>query len=229
MTLRERLVNAFVRLLIHVACKPDVKDLRKLPRRGPVILTTNHTTNIEGPAIYVLIQPRNTTALAKIELWQNRLTRLFMETWGTIPVRRGDVDAGALRACLRALEGGALLGIAPEGSRSLNGTLTKGHAGAAMLALRSGVPVYPAAQWGFRDIAQNLRRLRRTPVTIRVGRPYTVRIPEGARPTSAMLRQIADEMMYQIARLLPPQYRGVYADLSAQTTNFLEFPGAPLT
>ncbi len=223
MKLQERIVNAFVRFLLKTVCKLDAEELQKLPRSGPVILTSNHTTNIEGPAIYVLIQPRHTTALGKRELWENPFTRLIVSTWDIIPVKRGAVDSGALRACLEVLAGGALLGIAPEGTRSRSGRLTRGHRGAAMLAVRSGVPVYPVAQWGFRDISENLRKLRRTPVTFRVGRPFTVRVPDGTQPTAGQLRQIADEMMYQIAALLPARYRGVYADMEQLTTQFLQF------
>jgi 1-acyl-sn-glycerol-3-phosphate acyltransferase len=220
-TLRERTVNSVVKLLLRIGCRLSVSELRKLPRRGPVILITNHTSLIEGPAIYVLIQPRHATALAKIELWHNRITRFLMNTWNIIPVSRGDVDHGALRACLRALKDDALLGIAPEGTRSKSGSLVRGHRGAALLALRSGAPVYPCAQLGFTDIGRNLRRLRRTRIEVRVGSPFTVRMPEGGRPSGTDLQRIADEMMYRIAVLLPENARGFYRDLSKQSSEYL--------
>ena len=220
---RERIVNAVLTLLIRLICRTDIADLRKVARSGPVILITNHTSNVEGLALYLFVQPRPATALGKIELWQNRLTGFLMNTWGIIPVHRGMVDSAALRASLRALKSGSLLGVAPEGTRSKTGNLKLAERGAALLAARSGAPVYPSAQWGFRDIGKNLKRLRRTPVTIRVGKPFTVRIPGNAKPSATTLRQIADEMMYQIALLLPEQYRGVYSDLSAMTTNYLQF------
>jgi 1-acyl-sn-glycerol-3-phosphate acyltransferase len=219
----ERIVNRVLKLLIQTICKLDAKELRRISKSGPAILITNHTTNIEGPAVYILIQPRQTTGLGKIELWQNRITRFLMKTWGIIPVHRGRVDSAALRASLRALKNGSLLGVAPEGTRSKTGNLKRGEKGAALLAVRSGAPVYPSAQWGFRDIPKNLKRLRRTPVTIRVGRPFTVTMPPNTRPSAASLRQIADEMMYQIALLLPARYRGVYSDLSVMTTDYLQF------
>ena len=223
--LKERFVNGVFRAVLRIVCRADTADLNKITRSGPVILISNHTTNIEGPAIYVLIQPRPATALGKVELWQNPVTRLVMDAWGIIPVRRGTVDSTALRASLRALDDGKLLGVAPEGTRSKSGNLKRGERGAALLAVRSGAPVYPAAQWGFRDIGSNLKRLRRTPVTFRVGPPFTVQVPGNRKPSATDLRQIADEMMYQIAVLLPEKFRGVYSDLSAMTTEYLRFLG----
>ena len=219
----ERIVNRVIKFLIHVICKVDVADMKKITRSGPALLITNHTTNIEGPTLYVHLRPRKTTGLGKIELWQNPLTRFVMKVWGSIPVHRGRVDSVALRACIEALEDGSVLGVAPEGTRSKSGSLKRAHRGAAMLAARTGVPVYPAAQWGFSDIGRNLKRLKRTPVTIRIGPPFTVKLPGDATPSARTLGRIADEMMYQIARILPARFRGVYSDLSKMTTDYLHF------
>ena len=217
----ERWVNALVLAALRVACRLDVRGLERLPESGPAMLLCNHTTNIEGPAYYVLVQPRPTTALAKQELWDNPMTRFLMNLWHTIPVRRGEVDTAALRACLRALDRGLFLGIAPEGTRSPTGALQPTHDGAAMLAVRRPVPVYPVAHWGLRDLGPNLRRLRRTPVSIHVGRPFRVVAPS-RRPTSAELHQIATEMMYRLALLLPPELRGPYSGAESVRTNYLE-------
>lgn len=223
MRITERIANRFIKILIHMVCKLDTTDMRKMPRIGPGILMTNHTSNIEGPVVYVCMRPRNTTGLAKIELWDKPLTRFLMNLWESIPIHRGRVDSVAIRACVQALEGGTFLGVAPEGGRSKNGILKQAQRGVAMLAARTGAPVYPTAQWGFIDIGSNLKRLRRTPVTIRIGPPFTVRLPENTRPSAQDLRRIADEMMYQLARLLPERYRGVYGDLSNMTTEYLQF------
>lgn len=232
MRVTERIVNRIIKSLLHVICRMDVADLRKVTRFGPAILMTNHSTNIEGPAVYVHMRPRPTTGLAKIELWDKPLTRFVMNAWESIPVHRGRVDSVALRACIEALEGGTFLGVAPEGSRSKTGSLKQAQRGVAMLAARTGVPVYPTAQWGFTDIGRNLKRLKRTPVAIRLGAPFTVKLPKDATPSTRDLRRIADEMMYQLAALLPARYRGVYSDLSKTTTDYLQFvepQSAPVT
>jgi 1-acyl-sn-glycerol-3-phosphate acyltransferase len=183
---------------------------------------TNHTTNADGPAIYVFIQPRAATAIAKRALWHNPVTRFFMRLWKIIPIDRGRVDTHAIRRCLRALDDGLFVGVAPEGTRIRTGALGPGHPGVAMIAAARRVPIYPVAHTGFDRIIPGLRRLRRATVTIRVGRPFVVR-DLGTRPRPAQLREITTEIMYQLATLLPPERRGKYIDLDRATTQYLEF------
>ncbi|MFW5688968.1 MAG: lysophospholipid acyltransferase family protein [Spirochaetota bacterium] len=223
MSYTERIVNALVRGIMRVVCRLDARDVKRLPRRGPAILLANHTTNIEGPAYYVFIQPRPATALGKQELWKHWFTRIFMQLWGIIPVARGKVDRRALRAAVRALDEGRFLGSAPEGTRSKTGKLRRGQPGVAMLATMRSVPIYPLAHWGLLDLGRNLRRLRRTPVTLRLGRAFRVCVPDSVRPGAAELRQNTDEMMRELARALPEQYRGVYAEELDREPEFLEF------
>jgi len=219
----ERIVNAALRAIFRLLCRMNVSELQNLPPRGPALLVSNHTTNIEGPAYYVFIQPRPATALGKRELWKHWYTRFFMELWNIIPVARGQVDRGALTAAVRALDRKMIMGIAPEGTRSRSGALSAGHPGVALLATRRPVPIYPVVHWGFLDMGRNLRRLRRTSVTFRVGPPFRVRVGETVRLSSAVLREITDEMMREMAKLLPEEMRGVYADSVGTPPKHLEY------
>jgi len=229
LSLAEQVVNLVITVLLRLTCRLDVAQMRRIPTEGPIILISNHTSNIEAAAIKVFLRPRKATGLGKIELWENRITRLIMNAWGVIPLHRGQVDSAALKASLAALADGYLLGMAPEGTRSKTGKLRKAGRGAAMLALRTGVPVYPIAQLGFRDLPHNLLRMKRTRASLHVGRPFLVRDPTGAghppehQGAHIVLRRITDEMMYRIAEMLPPENRGVYSDLESATTEFLEF------
>ncbi len=223
----ERIVNAVLRAVFHIICRMNVSELQKLPPRGPALLVSNHTTNIEGPAYYVFIQPRPATALGKRELWKHWYTRFFMELWDIIPVARGQVDRRALTDAMRALDRKMIMGIAPEGTRSRSGVLGSGHPGVALLATRRPVPIYPVVHWGFLDLGRNLRRLRRTTVTFRVGPPFRVRAQGGGRLTSAMLREITDEMMREMAKLLPERMRGAYADAVQTPPKHLEYVDVP--
>lgn len=224
-TYTERIVNVAVRTLFRLLARMDVKDLERLPRRGPAILMANHTSNLEGPAYYVFIQPRKATALGKRELWSRWPTRFFMKLWGVIPVARGRVDRTALRAAFKALDRGHFLGIAPEGTRSRTGALRQAHPGVALIATRRPVPVYPVVHWGMRDVLSNLARLRRSRVTFRVGRPFRVRGAGQTGPSATVLREIADEMMYEMARALPPRLRGAYAAIPPQEPKYLVYEG----
>ena len=87
------------------------------------------------------------------------------------------------------------------------------------LALRSGAPLMPVVFYGGEAIGRNVRRLRRTPFHILVGEPFRIETG-GERLTSELRQRIADEIMYRMAALLPPQYRGEYADLDSATTTY---------
>ena len=126
-------------------------------------------------------------------------------------------------AALDKLAAGYILGLAPEGTRSGDGRLQPGQPGVVLLALHSGAPVLPVVYYGGERLQHNLKRLRRTDFNIRVGRPFYL-AAGGVRVTHAVRQQMTDEIMYQMAALLPPPYRGVYVDLGAATENFLRFP-----
>ena len=223
MGLRATVVNNSIGLLFRLLVKIDDRDLRKLPLHGPAILITNHTSNIEGPFFYVRLRPRPTIAMAKIELWKFFATRMIMEAWDAIPIRRGRLDRSAIGKCTRVLETGKFLCIAPEGKRSKDGTLLRGQPGATWFALDKQIPIYPMVQWGCKDIIGALMHFRRPRVTIKLGRPFYVSISPGIRPHGDELQAMADEMMFQLASVLPAEYRGYYSDMSKLTTRYLEF------
>ena len=91
-----------------------------------------------------------------------------------------------------------------------------------MLAFRSNAPILPIAHWGGEKFLGNLKRLRRTDFSMRAGRPFMLNT-NGERITREQRQQVADEMMYQLAALLPEEYRGEYSDMSKATTQFLKF------
>ena len=118
---------------------------------------------------------------------------------------------------------GKSVAIAPEGTRSKHGRLQKAHPGVVLLALRSGAPLLPMVYYGGERLKHNLSRLRRTDFQIAVGSPFYLD-PDGARVTRHMRQQMTDEIMYQVAALLPPAYRGHYAAMSAASEAYLRFP-----
>lgn len=227
MPLAECIINGLIRVALHVACRVDAAELEKIPARGPAIMVTNHTTNWEGPIYYVLLGKRPRTALGKEELWRHPVTRFFMQLWSIIPLNRRGTDRRALSRARRALERGYLLGIAPEGTRSSSGTLQRGRPGAAMIATAARVPLIPMVQWGIQDLGKNVRRFRRTALHVRVGTPFYLGVPEGSELGTRDLRRMADEIMYQLAVLLPEEFRGFYRDLSAMTETYIVREAAP--
>jgi 1-acyl-sn-glycerol-3-phosphate acyltransferase len=220
MTSLGRMADASICLLIRILCRVDGAEIDKLPLEGPFILLANHVNFLEAPLLHCRFRPRKVIGLAKAEAWDNRLLGWLFDQWGAIPIRRGEPDIGALRRALDVLKSGGILAVAPEGTRSRHGRLQRAHSGVVTLALKSGAPLWPLVFHGGEEIGRNVRRLRRTPFHIRVGEPFHIELGQ-ERLTSDLRRQIADEIMFRMAALLPPQYRGEYADLDAATDTYL--------
>jgi 1-acyl-sn-glycerol-3-phosphate acyltransferase len=218
----ERLVNGAIRLLTGLVCRVDEEQLQRIPHHGPLIIVANHINFIETPLAIVRLRPRPATGFAKAEWWRNPITRWLFSMWGAIPLRRGEGDVDAFRQAFEALEEGKMMVLAPEGTRSGTGQLKRGQPGVALLALRSGAPILPLGFYGYEHLWRNMARLRRTDFHVVVGRPFRVR-PVPGRATSEMRQAIADQIMYQIAALLPEAYRGAYADRSRASDGRLEF------
>lgn len=216
----------FVYLIIKVGlgilCRVDAQGLEQVPARGPLILISNHTGSLEIPMLMGWLYPRPLTGWAKIETWDNAFKAWLFDVWGAIPVRRGEADMTALRAALDKLEQGCIFGVAPEGTRNRTGKLLRAHPGAVMLAFRSNAPILPIAHWGGEKFLGNLKCLRRTDFSMRAGRPFMLNT-NGERITREQRQQVADEMMCQLAALLPEEYRGEYGDMSKATTQYLKF------
>lgn len=222
MGIRSTVINSTLGVLFRIFVNIDDRDLKKLPLRGPAILITNHTSNIEGPIFYIRLRPRPTIAMAKLELWKVFITRMIMEAWEAVPVRRGRLDRRAIARCAQVLKDGKFLCLAPEGTRSKDGRLLRGQPGAAWFAADKGILIYPMVQWGCRDIFHELSHFRRPKVVVKVGRPFFVKTPDG-HAHGDQLQAMTDEMMYELAACLPAEYRGYYEDLTKRTTEYLHF------
>jgi 1-acyl-sn-glycerol-3-phosphate acyltransferase len=222
-TLTFRVTTGTIKWLTRVLCRVYDAQLEKVPWQGPLIVIVNHINFMEVPLLGTHLLPRPAFGLAKAESWNNPFLRFLWGQWEAIPVERGEADTSALRESLAVLERGDIMMVAPEGTRSGHGRLQRGQAGTAFLSLRSGAPMIPVVHYGGEAFWDNFRRLRRTDFHIVVGHQFYLDAG-GARVNQAMRRQMTDEIMYQMAALLPEQYRGVYSDLSAATEEYLRFP-----
>jgi 1-acyl-sn-glycerol-3-phosphate acyltransferase len=215
-------MNTVIRLGTDILCRIDKRTFPKVPARGPLILVTNHIGSLEVPLLFVHLQPRKMIGLAKIETWNSKFTGWLFDLWDTIPVRRGEADLEAIRACLEVLKAGDILAIAPEGTRSYDGRLLRGQPGIAMIALRAGAPILPMAHWGGEDFGANLKRLKRTNFHVRVGKPFYLDA-KGEKVNGEIRQAMADEIMSQIAVLMPEEYRGEYANNDPPPQEHLRF------
>jgi hypothetical protein len=157
------------------------------------------------------VMPRPVVLLAAEWLQENAAMRWVLGDIGkAIFVRRGEGDSEALDAGLAVLRAGGVIGVGPEGGINRSGGLLPGRSGAAFLATSAGVPVLPIGLWGQEQLTRSWRRMQRPEISINIGAPLTFPAGEASAPE---LRRHTEEIMYAIAALLPPDYRGVYGEV----------------
>ncbi len=222
MTIMASVVTKSVKGLARILCRVDDAALAKVPDHGPLILVVNHVNFLDAPVIYSHLFPRPLTGFTKVETWDNPFLGFLFSTWGAIPIKRGTIDREAFRAGFKALEQGKILAIAPEGTRSGTGQLQEGRAGIIHIAQRSSALLMPMVYYGGENFWANIKRLRRTDFHIIVGEPFHL-VNTEKLVSKEERQQIMNEIMYQLAVLLPPQYRGIYSDLDKATHVHLRF------
>jgi 1-acyl-sn-glycerol-3-phosphate acyltransferase len=209
------IAKAVLTPLFRAGWKFHLEGLENVPATGGAILCPNHTSVLDSFFVPALL-PRRVSYVGKAEYMDDWKTRTIFPALGMIPIDREGGDAGerALATAQRLLEQGQLFGIYPEGTRSRDGRLYRGHTGPARLALRTGAPIIPIGIQGAREVMPpdaKFPRLR-LPVTIRFGRPIDVERYRDRANDRLVLRQIIDEVMYEIRELSGQEYVDEYAN-----------------
>jgi 1-acyl-sn-glycerol-3-phosphate acyltransferase len=207
-------VKAILTPLLRFFFRVRVEGAEHVPADGPAILASNHLSFSDSFFLPMVLR-RRVTFVAKAEYFEDPKTAWFFRAVGQIPIKRsgGSASQGALDAATDVLAGGGLFGIYPEGTRSPDGRLYRGHTGVARLALQQGVPVLPVAMVGTREaqpIGQAMPNLFR-PVTIRIGRPLSFERLQERSADPMVLRQVTDEVMFELRALSGQEYVNQYA------------------
>lgn len=203
--------------LARLLYRPVVTGTEYLPREGPVIIAANHLSAIDT-AVIGLVAPRPVVFLGKVEYFtgpglRGRLMASFVRALGFVPVDRDNAHAAvsSLAVASRVLNAGEVFAIYPEGTRSLDGKLYKGHTGVAQLALVSGAPVVPVAITGTDRVLPVDRKIPRiAPISVRFGRPIDFGRYTGLEASPAIRRAVTDEIMYAIMELSGQTYDDRY-------------------
>jgi 1-acyl-sn-glycerol-3-phosphate acyltransferase len=192
----------------------DAQGLEHVPAEGPAVICPNHISFIDSLFVPCVL-PRRITYVGKAEYLDSWKTKHLLPALGMIAIDRsgGDAAQAALDAASRILERGELFGIYPEGTRSRTGKLYKGHTGAARLALRNRCPIVPVGIVGTDQIqpadAAVPRPFRRAQV--RFGAPIDVSRHYDKADDRMVLREITDEVMFEIRSLSGQEYVDSYA------------------
>ncbi len=211
------IVKVILTPILRVVYRIRVEGREHLPARGPVILASNHRSFLDSIFIPLIVR-RRVTFVAKAEYFDDPKTAWFFRAVGQIPIRRegGSASEGALAAATDVLEAGGVFGIYPEGTRTRDGLLHKGKTGVARLALATGAPIVPVGLIGTDECQPTNAKLPRLfrKVTIRFGPPLSMGHYQDRSDDRLVLRQITDELMFEIGELSGYEYRDTYAGKS---------------
>ncbi|MBE0410701.1 MAG: 1-acyl-sn-glycerol-3-phosphate acyltransferase [Anaerolineales bacterium] len=205
------LIKAVFSALFRLLARVSVEGKKNLPKDEGYILATNHLSILDAPLVYISLDRYDLTALVAKKHQKNPLLRWIINEIGGIWLNREEADSRALRSAQAHLKDGGVLGIAPEGTRSPNHSLLPAKTGVAYIADRTEASIVPAAIIGSERSIPKMLTLQRPRMTIRFGKPF--KLPPLNRKTRYQdLKDNTDEIMSQIASLLPPSYQGFYAN-----------------
>jgi 1-acyl-sn-glycerol-3-phosphate acyltransferase len=209
-----RIVKALLGPVLRLVFKVRVEGIDNVPAGGPLILASNHLS-FSDSIFLPLVMKRRVTFVAKAEYFEQRKTAWFFKMMGQIPVKRGGgpASARALEAAKEVLDADGVFGIYPEGTRSPDGRLYKGRTGVARLALDCNAPVIAVAMIGTRE-AQPIGQVKPnfgSPVTIKFSAPMDFGRFAARRDDPLALRQITDEIMFELHELSGQEYVNTYA------------------
>lgn len=200
--------------------KMRLEGYERLPADGPAILCPNHVSFLDSAFLMITV-PRRISFVGKAEYMDSWKTRHLFPMMGMIPIDRegGEKAEAALKAAEAVLRRGELFGIFPEGTRSRDGALYKGHTGAARLALKVGCPIYPVGVVGTDQIQPPDAKVPKLfkECSITIGRPVDVGRYRARADDRMVLRQIIDEVMFEIREMTGQEYRNVYATKQAES------------
>lgn len=191
--------------------RTEIRGMENIPEQGGLLIAANHMSRMDIPVLFINPRRPDMTALVTTKYLKYPLIRWFIVTAEGIWLDRDIADFSAFRKALDALKAGKALGIAPEGTRSLTAELLEGKPGTALLALRGGVPIIPAAISGTEDSVPQMLKFKRPHIVVEYGK--VIHPPELDRSNrEGQLQELTDEIMCQIAVMLPEKYHGFYKD-----------------
>jgi 1-acyl-sn-glycerol-3-phosphate acyltransferase len=213
------IVKGILTPILRLFVRIKVEGRENVPRRGAVILASNHRSFLDSIFIPLVLR-RRVTFVAKAEYFDDPKTAWFFRSCGQIPIRRegGSASERALASAADVLRAGNVFAIYPEGTRTRDGFLHRGHTGFARLAMRANVPIVPIGLVGtdaVQPVDSRMPKLFRS-VTVRFGEPIAPERYAGREHDRMALRELTDEIMFEIGQLSGYEYVDTYATKQAE-------------
>ncbi len=213
--LARKILRPIFRALFHLLSSIQIWGLENVPKGGAYLVAINHISLFEAPFV-AAFWPRELEAMGAVEVWKRKGQNILARLYHGIQVHRGQYDRQVMEQALAILASGRPLLIAPEGGRTHQPGLRRAFPGIAYLVERTGVAVVPVGIVGSTDdFLQRALRLKRPKLEMNIGKPLHLPPNLAKGEARRQARQLnADRVMMEIAALLPPDYRGFYANFS---------------
>lgn len=208
-----RLVRFLIRVVLQLITRMEVHGIERVPHSGGCILVSNHLGRLDPALVYFYLKRTDVVVLVAEKYRNVPLLPWAVRQLNGMFIDRFNPDFSTLREAINRVKAGCVLVLAPEGTRSKSEALQEGRSGAAFIAAHTGAQVIPVAITGTEDrqVKANLRQLRKSEVVLRAGEPFVLP-PVKGKDRDAVLADYTDEIMCRLAALLPPRYRGIYAE-----------------
>jgi 1-acyl-sn-glycerol-3-phosphate acyltransferase len=182
-------------------CRLTVTGAEHVPRSGPAILAANHRSMWDIP-VHVVACPRPVMFMAKRDLFGDPIRRWMWHVLGGFAVRRDIADVRAIDTALALLERGQVVGVYPEGTRSMSGEMLPFLKGAAWLALRTGAPLVPCGLSGTGRTGRRGGLYLRKEVRVAFGPAIPVEPASSATTRKEKAEGLTDQLLEAIEGLL---------------------------
>ena len=201
--------------LFHLLARIKVTGQENVPVGKPYVVAFNHISTFDPPFV-LAFWPEMVEGMGAVDIWNRPGQAQLAWLYHAIPVHRGEYDRDLIDCVLRVLAAGKPLVLAPEGGRSHEKGMQRAHPGVAYLVEKAQVPVIPVGIIGTTDdFFKRAIRFERRLLEMHIGKPFELPEVTGKGEQRRECRQRnADLVMINIARLLPEEYRGVYAESS---------------
>ena len=211
-----KLIIFIARIGLRIISRRQIVGIENVPDDSPIIVTSNHIGFLDVimiPSVPMLSSHPNLIVVIAEKYGKKPFLKWVINILGFIFIDRYNPDVRAVREVIKRLKQNGFMLIAPEGTRSSNGSLIEGKTGAAYLAAKTNATILPISLFGCEDSTLRMRllKLKRLDIIVQVGKPY--KIPELPRVNrEEFLQKYTDEIMCRIAALLPPSRHGFYSE-----------------
>jgi len=199
--LERELARALGGLLLRLLCKVQVYGREKFPVRGPLLMVGNHVAVMEA-VMMTILPPWQVELLGAGDIPHEKITQLASQFFGFIPVNRGHVDRSALTKALDVLKQNGVIGVFPEGGIWEPGVM-RAQTGVAWLSYHGRAPVLPVGFGGTTGALGKALRLERPNLSMHIGEPISVAMPETGMPRKAYFEAYAERILEAIQDLVP--------------------------